>query len=282
MPWVNDLAAGFGLPSGAATIAVALYGACKAAQGAARREAIDEIGHFLDDPKWTRSIRPSQIAERIFIATFGEQHTSIQCIKRSILASLIFIGAIILVLRVDGFETRYIFAWSFWIYLPFVGIFADYMALLKTRILLRASITPVILVILDVTASVGISTVVYFVVKIFSYIILKYWELKTFHLPYDRVVYLSVDAIEMMWMSFIHRDFNQFFPPVMFMSTLLTSIWTLAIVISSVALKLLVPLQRGTAWFFDVEKRPIEAIGIVAGVLIFACSIIWSLARWIS
>ena len=168
MPWVNDLAAGFGLPSGAATIAVALYGACKAAQGAARREAIDEIGHFLDDPKWTRSIRPSQIAERIFIATFGEQHTSIQCIKRSILASLIFIGAIILVLRVDGFETRYIFAWSFWIYLPFVGIFADYMALLKTRILLRASITPVILVILDVTASVGISTVVYLVVKIYT------------------------------------------------------------------------------------------------------------------
>jgi hypothetical protein len=44
-------------------------------------------------------------------------------------------------------------------------------------------------------------------------------------------------------------------------------------------IKLLVPVQRGATWFFDVEKRPIEAIGIVAGALIILGSLVWSLAR---
>ena len=69
------------------------------------------------------------------------------------------------------------------------------------------------------------------------------------------------------------------FPPIMFVSTLLTSIWTVSIGFSSILLMMIAPLQRVGLWFFDVEKRPIEAVGVVAGVLIIIGSAIWSLAR---
>jgi hypothetical protein len=50
-------------------------------------------------------------------------------------------------------------------------------------------------------------------------------------------------------------------------STLLTSIWITLILLSTIVLKLLAPIHRFTAWFFDVQKHPVQAIGIIAGAL---------------
>jgi hypothetical protein len=62
-------------------------------------------------------------------------------------------------------------------------------------------------------------------------------------------------------------------------STLVTSIWSILILLSTALLKLLTPIHRFTAWFFNIEKHPVEAIGIVSGALVMIGSLIWSLVR---
>ena len=49
MPWINDLASSAGIPAGAATLAVAMYAACAAAEKAARPQALQDIGRTLKD-----------------------------------------------------------------------------------------------------------------------------------------------------------------------------------------------------------------------------------------
>jgi hypothetical protein len=66
--------------------------------------------------------------------------------------------------------------------------------------------------------------------------------------------------------------------PVLF-STLFTSIWTILILVSTALLKLLSPVHRATAWFVDLEKRPVQAIGIVSSALIIFGSVIWTALR---
>jgi hypothetical protein len=58
-------------------------------------------------------------------------------------------------------------------------------------------------------------------------------------------------------------------------STFLTSIWTMLVIISTIIIKLLAPIQRFTAWYFDLDRRPVTAIGIVAGTLVIIVSLIW-------
>ena len=71
MSWVNDLASGLGIPAGAATLAVAMYAACAAAEKSARPEALKDIGRILKDTSWERSVQPSTIIDRVFKLTFG-------------------------------------------------------------------------------------------------------------------------------------------------------------------------------------------------------------------
>jgi hypothetical protein len=89
--WVNDLASGLGIPAGAATLAVAMYGACVAAENAARPEALKDIGRILKDPSWPRAEQPSAIIQRMFVWTFGERHLSWRCVERSATASLLLL-----------------------------------------------------------------------------------------------------------------------------------------------------------------------------------------------
>jgi hypothetical protein len=72
-----------------------------------------------------------------------------------------------------------------------------------------------------------------------------------------------------------------FFFPLCALSTVFTSVWTILVLLASVALKLLSPIQHLTAWFFDVDKRPLQAIGIVSGALVMLGAGLWSLVRWL-
>jgi len=51
------------------------------------------------------------------------------------------------------------------------------------------------------------------------------------------------------------------------------------ILLSTSALKLLVPIRHFTDWLFNVDKQPMNAIGIVAGASLMIGSLIWSLVR---
>jgi hypothetical protein len=92
---------------------------------------------------------------------------------------------------------------------------------------------------------------------------------------YPNAILVFKDLIYL-WDVLLHGERFEFFtPPVMFISTLLTSIWIMLIIFSSLTLKMLSPAQRFVAWFFDVEHHPIKAIGIVAGALAIICSLLW-------
>jgi hypothetical protein len=280
MSWVNDLASGLGLPVGAATIATAIYGACAAAQRAARPEAIEEIGRFLKDPTWTVSISPSSLISKVFQETFGERHLSAKCCTRSMIATSIFLCAIVIIqyerIGQGPEQSPRSFGWD----IVFVGFFADYLALWKTRILLSWQISALFLVPLDLGASLFISSLV-FLLSNWVYDFLFYgpqlasWQNGTDNL---RIVIKGLLSIFGLW-SQPHLFLSYPLPAVMFLSTILTSVWTASILISSTALKAAAPVQQLTAWFLDVEKRPIEAIGIVAGALIMASSALITLLR---
>jgi hypothetical protein len=170
MSWVSDLASGVGIPAGAATLAVAMYAACSAAEKAARPEALRDIGRILQDTMWSRSVRPSLIIEQVFVWTFGDRHLSWRCIRRSatatilfcIIAGLIFHSAVTDTLaefrKQAGATITVIGATAgVVVTLFFFGLLPDYLALWKTRLLigmlhrrrLALAITPV----LDVTLS---------------------------------------------------------------------------------------------------------------------------------
>jgi hypothetical protein len=290
MSWVNDLASSAGMPAGAATLAVAMYAACAAAEKAARPEALADIGRILKDTTWERSARPSAIIERVFTWTFGERHLSLKCLLRSALGTLALVISVGLVniMETQSGEIGYKLQMLF-----FVGFLPDYVALLKTRCLFiflkqrGGSVRLIILSSSDIICSMIISSLfmalslaIYALVKIYPWndpnypvtpyqTVLFIWELMapTFN-PMRHLAKLTYAPLEAITLY-----------DVLYMSTLFTSIWMALVLLSTAVLKLLAPLHRFTGWFFDVEKHPVQAIGIVAGALVMVGSLIWTVLR---
>jgi hypothetical protein len=335
MSWVNDLASSLGIPAGAATLAVAMYAACGAAEKVARPEALKDIGRILKDPSWSGSVRPSAIVERVFIWTFGERHLSWKCVRRSMIATLFLIASIGLVyssiLEVEFVpigELRLYFAppanfppnfvklvdplgvlVSICISFILLAAIPDYIALWKTRVLIRQNTRPasmILIVLLDVVLSIIVSLGV----VVGWYLLLNatkpWWQhgvIGRIWQDLDMALYGilgSDEAHDLLQLSepqgYYSRDLiriilnsmvglfsgepNILSPLSLFLSsTLLTSLWMTLILMSAMAVKLLAPLQRFTAWFFDVDRHPVKAIGIVSGALVVIGSLIWSLVR---
>ena len=59
-------------------------------------------------------------------------------------------------------------------------------------------------------------------------------------------------------------------------STLLTSTWAALFLVASAVIKVASPLQRFTAWFFDVDRHPLKAIGVVSAALVMIGSLMWT------
>jgi hypothetical protein len=162
MPWLEDLTSALGVPAGAATLAVAMYSGCVAAEKVARPEALSEISEILRDPFWTGWVRPAYLVQKIFVWTFGEHHFSLKCVVRSISATTFLVTAISLTiyLKTGLYPTDIrLFAYD----ALFIGLIPDYIALLKTRIIIRLSISRVILVVVDIILSLATSLLCFMV-----------------------------------------------------------------------------------------------------------------------
>jgi hypothetical protein len=262
MSWVNDLASGLGIPAGAVTLAVAMYGACTTAEKAARPEALNDIAKVLKNPSWSRSVRPSAIIDRVFLWTFGERHLSLKCIRTSLLATIAIVSAGLIIQEVlagtfsavffpNGFEILNMLTAPFVVALvSLVAAFPDYLALWKTRLLLRwlSKNPPSLLIwVLVLLASEGFTDIT---------------------MPFVRISH-----------DLLHFSDNETSLAPAFISTLFTSIWIFFVVISSTAIKLLAPLQRFTSWFFDIDNHPVKALGIVSSALLMSGSLIWTIIR---
>jgi hypothetical protein len=283
MAWFGDLASELGVPAGAVTIAVATYAASVAAQRAARPSALADVSHLLRLP--IPLVQPSAIVEKIFRSTFGDKHFSVKCFVRSVAATSIFVGAIVLALCLERKDYISKFLMEFFnqhtIYLDvlLLGILPDYIALAKTRILIRTNLSLFLLLLVDVISSVSISCLAYFISDIIEN------GLGITELPAGYGIFskynsmLNIEGIHATLLSMISSNYGSGYTEIFFTSTLLTSVWAGFAALSTVVIKIISPLQRVTTWFFDVEERPIEAIGLVAGALIVLGSLIWSLAR---
>ena len=68
-------------------------------------------------------------------------------------------------------------------------------------------------------------------------------------------------------------------------STLLTSIWTILILVSGIISQLLLPVDYvrrfATWWFRDVERQPLTVIAKVAATLIILGAMVIKAVRWI-
>jgi hypothetical protein len=286
MSWVNDLASGLGITAGAATLAVGMFGACTAAEKAARPEALKEIGSILRDSSWSRTRRPSATIGRVFVWTFGERHLSRKCLGRSLLATLImllFLFALQWKPLVEIIRPHNVYAKiGFFLGVPLTAGFpSDYLSLWKTRILLRRinqSIKGMIFVpVIDVVLSVLISMVLMLIGDTVASIYLAAQMSVNFFDLYASVVTGFVWSLSHYITSFSGEYVSMY--SLCFVSTLFTSIWTILILVSTSILKLLAPIERFTTWFFDVEKHPIQAIGIVSAALVMTGSLMWSTVR---
>lgn len=160
------------------------------------------------------------------------------------------------------------------IYFLVQGFVSDYIALLKTRIIIRRKISIVFLLPLDIILSLAISLIFFALLDYF--LIIFYYHYADSILEVAKVSNIIESALEYN-LSELTKPTGSTFPPIFFISTLFTSIWTILIVFSTVALRLLSPIQHLTTWFFDVERHPVQAIGIVAGALVITASFLWKL-----
>jgi hypothetical protein len=285
LSWLNDLASGLGIPAGAAALAAAMYAACAAAEKAARPEALEDIGRILKEQSWSHALRPTEIIERLFVWTFGEQHLSWRCVKRSGLATVIFfVGSVGMMYmhhpsEIYEYFSRLGFPPSLGLVerIALTGFVADYVALYKSRVLFRLrgdTGGAVSLVALDIIGSMAISVIMTFALEV-----LTYWDMSSYRIT-------LIQGIFHQWINLPHLIFGGpidvgriGFYSFLFPSTLFTSIWTILILLSTTTLRLLASLQRFTGWFFDVDKNPVKAIGIVSAALVMVSSLIWSAVR---
>jgi hypothetical protein len=168
---------------------------------------------------------------------------------------------------------------------------SDYCALGKTRLILHtAHFTSFIhlffIFALDLAFSIVISTAFVFVFTIYEscfrllparcndYV----W---IFTIVRDSVIHAPSYFLGINFFHAVGGNYFWFYY-VTFMSTLLTSTWLGLIILSTVLIKLMAPIQHFTVWFFDVEKHPLKAIGIVAAVLAMTASLVLTVFRAIT
>jgi hypothetical protein len=163
----------------------------------------------------------------------------------------------------------------------FVGFISDYLALLKTRaILMIGNRYPAFFILcLDGISSIAI-----------SFVFFELWSMiPSRGLPHPDFYQLNpVAEFQTLFPSKTFSEFEMFVQlfnlsavlySAFYFSTLFTSIWLALIVLSSTFIKLLAPLHRFTAWFFDVEKHPLEAVGIVGGAMVLLGAAIWTVVQ---
>ena len=91
MSWLTDLAHALGIPITGLAIAVSLSYALQAAEKGARPEALTDIANFLKGPLKADSLFAGSAILYSFRRTFGERHLSWLCLRRSVVATVLFL-----------------------------------------------------------------------------------------------------------------------------------------------------------------------------------------------
>jgi len=209
---------------------------------------------------------PSTFAS-IFDTIFGERHLTLRCFRRSCLVSACGVVLMFLlwgVLHPDKFIAYFRSnPYPLIEYIPkflFVSVLPDYISLLKSRFFIRFmgkanSLTIALLILLDfgVTLAIAVGTFL-----LYDYAFISAERRK------DDLQLLhegpTLDSRPGM------APLSAVLYPAFF-----TTIWVTLYGMSGLALKLERRMGRGLGWFnrrFDIEKKPVQSIGLVAGLLV--------------
>jgi hypothetical protein len=206
---------------------------------------------------------------KVFDRVFGEKHLSWTCFGRSCLATLITLPltAVLVVLLTHGVMHNLWELKAFLIGAVTNNLVFDYLSLLKTRYFMRTmgggvtALRMVLIVFVDAALGVAIA--------------------------YGAILAAAVSWTK--WISLESTDMIVELVPLlifllMFVAAMFTSIWLWLYAGSGFLLKAARRFDVGFQWFnrrFDIEKKPLSAIGLVAGALVAVLYWGFAVGSWI-
>ncbi len=301
MTWFDQFATGLGL-GGSTTLALGVYGCSVALGRSINPERKTELTHFLTvSADEIKAPNTAKIILSLFEALFGRRHFSWKCIGRSVLVTVLTIIflTVVTTYKVVGYsETIMVgsrpkhitfsymllshhkgLALFFVLVITVVSIIPDYLSLFKGRLLLRlmskiASACGIIIIILiDILGSLFVSIlgVITTVLTVRSV-----GHSATLVQILAELYQLISGAFGLIESLFCRRSNPTGIFLIFGFSTLFTSVWTLLVGISLLIVRTILPLRRlaiVSRYLFDVEKSPVEAVGIVVAALVWLCSV---------
>jgi hypothetical protein len=245
-----------------------------------------EIAVWLVGVKVEQKVMPwPETFAKVFDRVFGRKHLSVNCFIRSSIASTIALGAMVGAYLLFGPSltgpiytgaiqgpTVHIIGYFFLLTIP-MNYVGDYISLLETRLLIfwmtRISSAPIrlLLLLLDVVVGSAVFFFGFWVAQVIAVHWSPRWSMGNLRDVYMHLGFVNVSLGE---------DFTYFytfsgFPSVFLYASLLTSIWLWLYAGSGFLLKFARRFDIGFDWFnrkFDIEKKPLSAIGLVAGALV--------------
>jgi len=271
---ITDILSQLGLPAGAIALAVGLVRGAAALEKDASEAALKYVSSLLVGGDLSNLGKlAATLIPRVFDRIFGSRPLSYKFILRSFVATTFF-WLVLIEVKHPNWGDVVDNAKYYLVYLPMWYII-DWISLTKAKLLMNIITIPkyallsiTVFVVMDVGISYILASIGYFTLILVQ-----------FH-PFPTPIVFD-------WFITGAPIFNYLFGvgghnisiwDVLAPSTLLTSIWTVLVMISSVLAMLLIPidyLRRFTAfWFRNVEQRPLTALAKVTGTLIIIGTVV--------
>ena len=298
MSWLEALTEQLGTGSGGAAIAAAIYAGGIALESEMRADAKKEIAALINAPRLAPDVRTvSRFICETFDLIFGKRHWSWKCFIRSVLASWLFVLSIFLIIClkyrsfVDDAAKQ---SWELISALPpslqisaifivillnmtLLSCLPDYLSLYKSRVLLRylnATVTwrrLIFLVVLDLILSFSVYALA-------SLLVWRYLVGATVE-EFTQTAFVRMSDYYRIVTGTHPQDRFSIISLIMALSTMMTSLWTILIIVSSLVLKAIGSFSRVmrlASWMFDVDAHPIRVLGLVAATICWVGSVIYS------
>lgn len=228
----------------------------------------------------------------LFEAIFGHKHWTFRCFVRSTIASFLFIIALNLIFYrkyphiydLYAFSINWVGHLQFGVWIIVVGqtvvfilvsCFPDYLSLYKARLILNAmtrepTLTKVFwFMCLDLLGSITLSIVAYICVQ-------RFVEPSFAKTLVDVFTMVGSGLNTLIGRS---EDQTALFNIVFVLSTMMTSLWTILIIMAVIVLKAIRRpvnyMMRIVRWGFDVDSYPVRVIGLVSAAIVWVGTVVY-------
>ena len=305
----SDAAASVGVPGWGVAISSGIVLLANQLNGSMRPEAKADIGKFIEHRSFpTEAPSVTGAVTAAFMATFGDRQWSLRCLRRTFLLSMFSIYSVSLLIwfkhaaeiraRLPGLPSLPVMIAS-----SLIGVMLFSLVMLlyvgKTRLILRGMRTLrglyglSVLMIIDLLLTYTLNMLLYWGPALMIFGKANLCETMQYYRPNAECSAFEssvgvLTGIVGITAGMTERIFTQAgsLSPANILNyaegctTMLTSIWTVLIVVAMVILRLVSPLAqagRFIRWGWDIPGNPVMAIGWIAAVLVFLSSFVYSI-----